>query len=434
MRARIAVALIVGAASMMGLCVSAASAGVWSVQPTPNPAGGTFVMLNGVSCASSDTCIAVGDYYNSVGAQVPLSELWHAGVWVIEPTPNPSAATSTVLARVSCSSTSACTAVGYSTSAAGTQTAIAERWDGTAWHIQSTPVPSGATSSSLDGVSCRSAHACMSVGDTINASTEQRPLAERWDGGAWHIVPTPTPPGTLGSVLNGVSCPRGRACVAVGLSFTTGTSESPLAEHWNGSHWTIQSTPAPSGAPSSYLGDVSCSAENACTAVGGSLIERWNGTAWTAQAPAPTHPASSRRSHASRLTRVPRWGSSTPIRSGAIRGSAERWDGRRWTRQATPSPGTVVNLLNGVSCRPTVSNGPLCARPSETSTAGRSHPPPTSSRSPSASPSGHRRRPPSRTPGTSPGRRPAQAGAADPGGGRSTRSSGVSHARGTAGR
>src|SRR5215470_10346493 len=34
---------------------------------------------------------------------------------------------------------------------------------------------------------------------------------------------------------------------------------------------------------------------------------------------------------------------------------AERWDGRRWRVLATPSPGTHLNVLTGVSC-PAVAN------------------------------------------------------------------------------
>jgi hypothetical protein len=44
-------------------------------------------------------------------------------------------------------------------------TMLAERWNGTAWTIQSLPTAEGAKESELWGVSCSSATACAPVGD-----------------------------------------------------------------------------------------------------------------------------------------------------------------------------------------------------------------------------------------------------------------------------
>ena len=45
---------------------------------------------------------------------------------------------------------------------------LAEVWDGSTWTVQSTPNPTGATSGSLYGVSCTSATACTAVGTDAN--------------------------------------------------------------------------------------------------------------------------------------------------------------------------------------------------------------------------------------------------------------------------
>ena len=53
---------------------------------------------------------------------------------------------------------------------------MAERWNGTAWAMQSIPNPNG--SGQLNGVSCTSASACTAVGYYGGYVT----LAERWNG------------------------------------------------------------------------------------------------------------------------------------------------------------------------------------------------------------------------------------------------------------
>ncbi|MEA2314573.1 MAG: hypothetical protein QOI03_1265, partial [Solirubrobacteraceae bacterium] len=46
-----------------------------------------------------------------------------------------------VLSGVSCTTASACTAVGYYVNSAGTRLTLAERWNGTSWATQTTPNP-----------------------------------------------------------------------------------------------------------------------------------------------------------------------------------------------------------------------------------------------------------------------------------------------------
>src|SRR5262249_2504885 len=134
----------------------------------------------------------------------------------------------------------------------GTPVTLAERWDGSTWTVQTIPTPSGATSISLSGVSCTSATACTAVGDDNIFGTSVT-LAERWDGKTWTIQPTPNPSGATRISLSGVSCTSATACTAVG-NYQTSNSPGTLAERWNGSTWTIQTTPNPSGAMISLNG------------------------------------------------------------------------------------------------------------------------------------------------------------------------------------
>jgi len=260
----------------------------WTLQSTPNPSGASY--LNGVSCTSASACTAVGWYVTSTNATLTLAENWNGTTWTVQSTPNPSGAAHSFLQDVACPSATACTATGYYATSAGVDQALAENWNGTTWTLQSTPTPSGATSSALSGVSCTSASACTATGYYATSAGVYQTLAENWNGTTWAIQSTPTPSGATSSGLSGVSCTSASACTSVGWYGVSPGAYETLAETWNGTTWAIQSTPNRTAATSSYLFGVSCTSASACTATGydlspsyKALAERWNGTAWALQ-------------------------------------------------------------------------------------------------------------------------------------------------------
>jgi hypothetical protein len=253
----------------------------WGVQPTPNPIASVGVGLSAVTCTAANACVAVGGYNNGT-ANVTLAEAWNGTSWSIQPTPNPAGAGFSALAGVSCFTTSACTAVGYYFDGSNYLT-LAEAWNGTSWSIQSTPNPAGATFSGLSGVACPTATYCTAVGSSSGSSNVA--LAEAWNGASWSIQTVSTPAGASFPGLSGVSCTTATQCTAVG-SYTNsgGTAILTLAEVWNGTTWTIQPTPNPSGAQTSVLTGISCPAATRCMAVGAyasltekTLAEEWFG-------------------------------------------------------------------------------------------------------------------------------------------------------------
>jgi hypothetical protein len=90
--------------------------------------------------------------------------------------------------------------------------------------------------------------------------------------------------------VNAESCASATLCMAVGYYYDSQGNELNLAESWDGTGWTLQSSSNPAAARSSYLNAVSCTAANACTAQGyyyntlgtkENLTETWDGTTWT---------------------------------------------------------------------------------------------------------------------------------------------------------
>jgi hypothetical protein len=296
--------------------------------------------LYGVSCTSTSACMAVGAVGSSSNgdAFAALAERWNGSSWSIQSIPSPAGAVDTWLYGLSCVSSTSCTAVG--TTDGGP---VAEHWDGSSWSIQSTP-----DGGHLVDVSCTSATACTAVGSYGTAT-----LAERWDGSSWSIQSTPNPAGEQYSELIGVSCSSATACTAVGEYHNSSGAGGTLAESWDGSSWSIQSTPNPAGEQYNQLTGVSCFSPNACTAVGvsgGTLAERWDGSSWSIQStPNPAVGSGGLNrvscSSATACTAVGQYSSSAGMML------AEGWDGSSWSIQSVPSPtGVQGGELIGVSC------------------------------------------------------------------------------------
>lgn len=261
----------------------------WASESASQPGGATESGLQGVSCTSPSACTAVGYYVDGSGAELTLAERWNGSVWSIQSTPNPGSDGHDFWG-VSCPGAEDCMAVGrYQAVAAGPDLTLAEEWNGTDWSVVPTPNPSAAGSwSQLMGLSCSSPSACIAVGDYIDGSGDEHLLAEQWDGQRWALLSPRSPAGSTQNWFSGVSCQSSSACTVVGGYLISATVQA-FAESWNGTQWTVQSASAGLAA---QLRGVSCPTASACIAAGQyqvvnglwvSLVESWNGERWSVQ-------------------------------------------------------------------------------------------------------------------------------------------------------
>jgi hypothetical protein len=172
----------------------------------------------------------------------------------------------------------------------------------------------GDSYSSLSSVQCSTASSCVAVGSTVT-NGGSAPLAERWNGTSWSLQSTVAPPNTNGSpvnygVLNGVACPSASRCIAVGshgedLEFASNV----LAELWNGTSWSLQSIQEP--ASISLFTSVACPSTTRCFAVGGMR----------------------------------------PNASAPVRLLIEQWNGATWSKMTVPSSSQYYSSrLESVAC------------------------------------------------------------------------------------
>lgn len=374
----------------------------WTVQSSTLPSNaGSENNLRGVTCTSSLACTAVGTYWGkgtegeftlaeavvppfakttpatgitgtsatltgevypegqettyqfeygltpSYGSKVPIPEGKLAASW------NPSKPTQTVTGLHLEASAYHYRLV--ATNAYGTFYGEDQTISAVTWAIRSTPTPTGATESALRGVSCVSLATCSAVGEYKNSSGAHVALADGWNGGSWTLQTPATPTGATATQLDSVSCTASNACTAVG-SYTSSTGTvATLAERWNGSTWVVQTTPTPSGASKSTFEGVACSSATTCMAVGQyesegydlTLAEEWNGTGWTIR----TTPNSTGAFNDLDAVTCTAATACTAVGTAFSEVIAERWNGTAWTLQAASTPtGSYSASLHGVSC------------------------------------------------------------------------------------
>jgi len=288
------VAVLCAAATAIGAgAVAPASAATtprWTVVPTA--ANVQYGDLVAVSCPAPNACVAVGTQ-DAAGKNLKLIQRWNGKKWTAQSSPTPPGATSSHLSAVRCRNASNCIAVGQYSTATETKT-LALQWSNNAWTLMRTPNPVAAVSG-LSGLACTSPTSCIAVGGyfvSSGNSSSHLSLAEHWNGTEWTIVPTPNVPNAFDSALTGVACAAPTDCFAVGYSHTTNVTV-PLIQRWDGAAWSIVASPNPPSSADSELAGVACAATTRCTAVGssdhGTLLQRWNGTAWSIKkSPNPT--------------------------------------------------------------------------------------------------------------------------------------------------
>jgi hypothetical protein len=277
-------------------------AGAWTtaqrVPPPPDvaaPGGGpgAWVRLTGVSCPSVSLCVVVGYYYSSSSGidTVPLVMTWNNGSWK-QGSLLYGAGGNTVLAGVSCPTTSYCVAVGTNTNSSA-QTGLVATWTGGVWAVSDAAepangLPSQSSQSILAAVSCASAAFCVAAGTYEDTSFNEDVMLLTISGGVQSATQAPLP--AVAGVtpdLRGVSCPSASSCVVVGGGSTA------FVLTLAGGKWTLSAEP-------DLLYGVSCWSPSACVAVGGynsnlathGLLLTLSGGKWTpSQAPSPPNAA-----------------------------------------------------------------------------------------------------------------------------------------------
>jgi hypothetical protein len=265
----------------------------WSVVRAPSP--GTDTTLRSVACASKTSCVAVGSSgtAGTPNVQHGLVESWDGSSWSVVPVQIPGNPSS--LQAVVCTLPTSCTALGWWSSTAGAESALVESWNGTAWALVSTPSSPAGFATWYESVACGSPTSCVAVGNYNSSDGDDpgaRTLVESWSGVTWSVIPSPSP-GREMSVLNSIACSLPTACVAVGAldrGDVYNADQLGLVESWDGTAWSVVPSPSVGVGVQSALQAIACTSPTRCVAAGSStrptqgpriLLESWDGTSWS---------------------------------------------------------------------------------------------------------------------------------------------------------
>ena len=190
------------------------------------------------------------------------------------------------------------------------------------------------------------------VGSTRKTEGVIRTGAEHWDGSSWSQVPTPDV-GAGENALNGVDASASKDVWAVGYS-----GHNTLIEHWDGTQWRVVTSPNADTNGDNALTSVDALSSTNAWAVGSSrtdisrksLIQRWNGTSWTIVS--SPNPGTLSNSLLGVAATGPNdiWAVGWKNSGDGLRSLLLHYDGTGWTEGATvPKVGTGDNVLTGVS-------------------------------------------------------------------------------------
>src|SRR6266487_3619741 len=252
----------------------------WVITPSPNPGPGAE--LRGVVAISATDIWASGSYYNGSVDQT-LTEHWDGSTWNVIPSPN--VGLNDYLFRIAAISTNDAWAAGYYfIDWQHPDETLIEHWDGSNWNILPSPNV-GTRGNRLYDMAAVSANDVWAVGYYTSGSGALQTLIEHWDGSNWSIVASPNV-GAGDNSLSGVRAVLASDIWAVGYYDSYGQS---LIEHWNGTQWDVVPHPNPGVSHNLLLGLTVLSASD-IWAVGRAgdasgfdqtLAEHWDGTQWS---------------------------------------------------------------------------------------------------------------------------------------------------------
>jgi hypothetical protein len=335
------------------------SACAWHLMTSPDknrsPNGNNT--LTGAVATSSTNAWASGYYTNSKGAH-SLLQHWDGSEWTLAPAPLP-AGNRDQLSGMSATSSSDVWTVGmYYDPAASQYKTLIDHFDGTVWSVIPSPNV-GTGNNALTAVSAISRDDAWAVGEFTDVSTKQtQTLAEHWNGSVWSFIPSPNA-GTANNVMMGVAAFGPFDVYTVSTWAVARRKEMDLraqGAHYDGA-WTFHRTPV-MGSGSSPFNAIAAVTRDDIWGIGNwfdgsyfqSLAEHWNGSAWSI-VPSPDYggPEGSGDNTvmlgAAAVNANDVWAVGAYFNFQNFQTYTMRWNGSVWTAAASPNWGTGSNAL-----------------------------------------------------------------------------------------
>ena len=251
---------------------ASASPAVWTDSEVASSlnAGNNAIVIS-VSCTSSTSCVAGGDYRDGSGHSQAFVSVYNGSAWTDHEVAGLlNVGNDAYVFSVSCASSTSCVAGGYYRDGSGNDQAFVSVYNGSAWtdHVVAASLNVG--NAYLTSVSCTSSTSCVAGGGYTDGSGHYQAFVSVYNGSAWtdHEVAASLNVGSY-AVVNSVSCTSSTSCVAGGR-YTDGSGHyQAFVSVYNGSVWTDQEVAGALNVGNhAYVGSVSCTSSTSCVAGG----------------------------------------------------------------------------------------------------------------------------------------------------------------------
>ncbi len=326
----------------------------WSIVASLNPSTQSN-SLSSVATVSSSNVWAVGYYGKSNNVEQTLIEQWNGTSWSVIASPD-IGTSDNILNGVAVVSYSNVWAVGQYRTGRNNYATLIEHWDGASWSV--VPSPDVGTSDDLYSVVAVSTSDVWAVGDYYNSSTfSDETLIEQWNGTSWSIVTSPNVSTT--NDLYSVTAVSANNVWAVGRYIKNSSGfDQTLIEQWNGTRWSVIASPNLSDFDDLY-GVTAVSASDVWTVGyytsagfgGKTLIEQWNGSSWSAVSSPNVGPSANYLYSAAAISvsNVVAVGDYFKSSIAADQTLTEHWNGTKWSVVDSPNASSTTNDLFGVA-------------------------------------------------------------------------------------
>jgi hypothetical protein len=335
-------------AAVLAVGATAQAAPGFSTVTSPSP-GTNYNEIDGVAAISASNAWAVGFQRSSGLLFSTLAEHWNGTAWSVAATASLPAANDTRLHSAAALSASNIWAVGVNstiTSNGATSQSLIEHFNGTSWSVVPSPAAEPVNSALLSVVAV-SANDIWAVGHTSGGAGTDGALTEHWNGTAWSVVSSP--------VLSNAGSLLGLAAVSTSDVWAVGRDgrhPAIIIEHWNGTAWSEVSQPV--GGFDASLNSVSAVSASDVWAVGETnlnetVTEHWDGASWT-RVPSPSITVNNTQDTLSAVVALGSgdvWAVGSTLPTSQVQQTlAEHWNGTSWQIVPTTNPDAGSNILD----------------------------------------------------------------------------------------
>ena len=276
--------------------------------PASTEAGYAQISLFSISCKTTSSCVSVGFYYDSSRTYDMFAATLANGEWTVSTLPStglsPAQINYITPAGISCPTTSSCVATGNYMNANGGFSGFTATLANGTWTLATlpstglSPSPRGGNYMMPAGISCATATSCVIAGTYVDTSNNSYAFTATLTNGTWGIATltltglNPSPGSNTGVGPAGISCATAISCSMSGWYLDNSQNSEGFVATLTGGTWDFTTipisdlSPAVADNPGMSPSGISCPTTSSCVTTGYYSGRQSNSVPFAASAPA----------------------------------------------------------------------------------------------------------------------------------------------------